>query len=406
MDPRYSADAEAFRAEVAATVARHLPGDWPGIGALSHEEAEAFTTVWRRTLYEEGLLGIAWPREYGGGGRTKLEHLVVVEECARARVPMGPPQDTVTMKLMGTTLVRWGSDDQKRRFLPRILSGDDVWAQGYSEPEAGSDLASLRTAAVRDGDEWVVNGQKIWTSGAHLANWIFLLARTDPTAPKHKGISFLLCPMDTPGIEVRPIRMSTDRREFSEVFFTDVRIPLDMVLGPVDGGWTVAMSLLASERGEEAAINPIMFRAELDRLIDLARTYGRADDPVIRDRLAWCWVQVETMRFLGARILTAYLRDGALGPEASVSKLYWSEYHKVATALAMQILGLAGLVPEGRAPLRVYRTDDPGAPNATRSWMEVFTLNAMAGTVYAGTSQVQRTILAESILHLPKEPTP
>jgi alkylation response protein AidB-like acyl-CoA dehydrogenase len=405
VDPRYSPSAEAFRAEVAATIARHLPPDWPGIGALPHAEAEAFTTDWRRTLYEEGLLGVAWPTEFGGGGRTKLEHLVIVEECARARVPMGPPQDTVTMKLMGNTLVRWGTDEQKARFLPRILSGADTWAQGYSEPEAGSDLASLRTTAVRDGDEWVVNGQKIWTSGAHLANWMFLLARTNPQAPKHKGISFLLTPMDAPGIEVRPIRMTTDRTEFSEVFFTDVRIPVDMVLGPVDGGWTVAMSLLASERGEEAAVNPIMFRAELDRLVDLAREHDRADDPVIRDRLAWCYTQVETMRFLGYRILTAYLRDGALGPEASVSKLYWSEYHQAATRLAMQILGLAGLVPAGRSPLRVYRTDDPGAPNSTRSWVEVFLLNAMAGTVYAGTSQVQRNILGESILGLPKEPT-
>ncbi len=405
MDLRYPPEAERFRERVKTFLAEHLPADWAGIGALDGAEADEFLWAWRHTLHEHRLLGVAWPVEYGGGGLTKLEHLVLVEECARARVPLGPGSDTVTVKMFGNTLVRWGTEEQKQRILPRILAGDDVWCQGYSEPDAGSDLAGLRLTARRHGDEWVLDGQKIWTSFATKANSIFVLARTDPDAPKNRGISFLLCPIDTPGVEVRPIRMLTGLSDFSEVFFNDVRIPLGNLVGRVNEGWIVANSLLAHERGEEAAINPIMFRFELDRLTALAREHDRLDDPVVRDGLAWCHMKVETMRFLGYRILTGYLRDGVLGPEASISKLYWSEYHKVAARLAMQILGLAGLVRDGgRRPPRAFRTDDPGAPNSTNSWIDIFMLNSMSGTVYAGTSEVQRNIIGESILGLPREP--
>jgi alkylation response protein AidB-like acyl-CoA dehydrogenase len=249
----------------------------------------------------------------------------------------------------------------------------------------------------------VIDGQKIWTSFATHANWIFVLARTDPTVPKHRGISFLLCPMDTPGVEVRPIRMLTGGSEFNEVFFDAARIPEDHVVGPVHGGWAVAMSLLGHERGEEAALNPIMFRHEYDRLVALAREYGRIDEPLIRARLAWCYERVEIMRLLGLRILTQYLRDGDLGPAASISKLYWSEYHQRVTALALDVLGADTLAIDGRGPLRAYRMDDPGARNTTGSWVGTF-YNAVAGTIYAGTSEVQRNILAESVLGLPREP--
>ena len=404
MDLRPSPRAETFRARVRAFLAEQLPADWPGIGALPVAEADTFVARWRRTLYEHGFLGLAWPVEYGGGGMSKLEQVVLVEECARAMVPLGPASDTVSVKMVGNTLLKWGTEEQKRRLLPRILSGDDVWCQGFSEPNAGSDLAGLTTRAVRDGDSWVIDGQKIWTSFATRANWIFVLARTDPTAPTHHGISFLLCPMDTPGIEVRPIRMLTGGSEFNEVFFDGVRTPAENVVGSAHGGWAVAKSLLGHERGEEAALNPIMFRHELDRLIALARDHGRIEEPGVRDRLAWCHAQVEIMRLLGMRILTQYLRDGDLGPAASISKLYWSEYHKVAAELAMAIMGPAGLVPEGHVPPRAYRTDDPGAPNSTASWAHIWMLNAASGTVYAGTSQVQRNILAESLLGLPREP--
>jgi alkylation response protein AidB-like acyl-CoA dehydrogenase len=404
VDPRHAPQAEEFRARVRAVLTEHLPADWPGIGALDEDEAGEFVAAWRRMLYENGLLGVAWPREYGGQGKTKLEQVILVEECARAMVPLGPPSDTVTVKMVGNTLLRWGTESQKRRFIPRILSGEDTWCQGFSEPDAGSDLAGVRTTAVLDGDEWVINGQKIWTSFAHQANWIFVLARTGTIVAKHKGLSFLLCPMGQPGIDVRPITMPTGRSDFNEVFFDNVRTPADDIVGEVNQGWAVAMSLLGHERGEEAALNPIMFRHELDRLFELARAFGKDRDPVIRDRLAWCYMKVETMRYLGLRILTQYLREGELGPAASVSKLYWSEYHKQAANLAMQIMGPAGLIPAGHRPPRAYRTDDPGAPNSTASWEQILLLNAPSGTIYAGTSEVQRNILGEVSLGLPKEP--
>jgi alkylation response protein AidB-like acyl-CoA dehydrogenase len=404
VDPRYSPEAEAFREQVRSFLAAELPSDWRGIGALDPSEAAHFTERWRHTLYEHGFLGVAWPTEYGGAGLSKLEQVVLAEELARAGVPAGIPSDTFGLKMLGNTLLRWGTEAQKRHFLPRILSGEDRWCQGFSEPNAGSDLGAATTRAVRDGDEWIINGQKIWTSRAQEASWIFLLARTNQEAPKHKGLSFLLCPLDQRGIEVRPITMLNGTTEFNEVFFTDARTRVDNIVGAVDGGWTVAMTLLGHERGEEAAINPILFRAELDRLLQLARDFGRAADPLVRDRLAWCYTQVETMRFLGYRILTGYLRGGELGAAASISKLFWSEYHLRMSELAMAIMGPAGLVPEGRRPARGYRTDDPGVPNDTASWTNVFLLNARSGTVYAGTSQVQRNILGETVLGLPKEP--
>jgi alkylation response protein AidB-like acyl-CoA dehydrogenase len=404
VDLRYPPEAEQFREVVRAFLAEHVPAGWTGMGSLDRDEADAFTLHWRSLLHEHGLLGITWPTEYGGGGRTKLDQVVLAEEFARARVPLGRVTDTTSIKMLGNTLLRWGTEAQKRRFIPRILSGDDVWVQGYSEPEAGSDLAGLRLSARRDGGEWVLNGQKIWTSRGMEGNWMFLLARTDADAPKHRGISFLLCPLDIPGVEVRPITTLTGEAEFCEVFFTDARIPVENIVGEVDGGWAVANSLLGHERGEEAATNPILFRAELDRIISLAREHGRDRDPLIRDRLAWCYTLVETMRFLGYRILTQYLRDGAIGPEASISKLYWSEYHQHAVDLALAILGADALVRRGRRPYRHFRTDEPGAVDSTNSWIDVFLLNARSGTVYAGTSEVQRNIIGETILGLPREP--
>jgi alkylation response protein AidB-like acyl-CoA dehydrogenase len=404
VDLRYPPEAEHFRATLRTFLATHLPSDWQGIGALDREDAEAFTLKWRRVLFDNGLLGITWPKEYGGGGRTKVEQVVLAEEFARARVPLGRVTDTTSIKMLGNTLLRWGTEEQKRRFVPRILSGEDVWVQGYSEPEAGSDLAGLRLRADQDGSEWVINGQKIWTSRGTEGNWIFLLARTDPDAGKNRGISFLLCPLDVPGVEVRPIKTLTGDAEFCEVFFTEARIPLENIVGEVNGGWAVATSLLGHERGEEAATNPILFRAEFDRIVQLAREHGRNDDPVVRDRLAWCYTKVETMRFLGYRILTQYLRDGVLGPEASISKLFWSEYHQHAVDLALAILGADALVRRGRRPYKHFRTDEPGAENSTNSWIDVFLLNARSGTVYAGTSEVQRNIIGETILGLPREP--
>jgi hypothetical protein len=232
---------------------------------------------------------------------------------------------------------------------------------------------------------------------------IFVLTRTDATAPKHRGITFLLCPMDQPGVEVRPIKMLSGQSEFNEVFFTDARCPRDNVVGQVNGGWAVAMTLLGYERGEAAAVGPIRYQADLARLIELARSRGATSDPLIRQRLAWCYAKVQIMRYLGYRALTGWLNGATPGPEGSIGKLYWSEYHKVHTELAMDILGLDGLVPTGRPPSTAFQTDDAGAPNSTASWAGVF-LNARAGTIYAGSSQIQRNILGEIVLGLPKEP--
>ncbi|WP_328843743.1 acyl-CoA dehydrogenase family protein [Streptomyces sp. NBC_00258] len=403
MDITYPPETEAFRTEVKAFLADALPAGWKGIGALDEEAAWAFARDWRRRLAERGLLSLTWPEEFGGRGLSKLHQVVLMEELALAGVPFGLPQDTFGVKMLANTLLRWGTQEQRSHFLPRILSGEDTWCQGYSEPDAGSDLASLRTRAVREGEEWVIDGQKVWTSGAHHSDWIFVLARTDPDASKHRGISFLLVPLDQPGVEVRPFRMMSGQLHFNEVFFNGAHTRADLVVGGVDNGWTVAQSLLGVERGEEAATNPILFRAEVERLVELARLYGRDQDPVIRQRIAWCWSKVEIMRFLGYRILTGWLKGAEPGPETSIAKLYWSEYHTKVTDLAMDIMGLHGQVPVGRPPLRTYRTDDPGAANSSASWSTTY-LIALSGTIYAGTSQVQRNILAEKVLGLPREP--
>jgi alkylation response protein AidB-like acyl-CoA dehydrogenase len=403
MDPRYSEQAEAFRERVKAFLAEHLPADWPGIGAFAKPEALAFTEQWRTTLHTNRLLAPAWPVEYGGGGLSKVEQVVLVEEMAKVGVPSMGPNDTFSMKMVGGILLKWGTDEQKQNFLPRILSGEYVWCQGYSEPDSGSDLASLRTTAVRDGDEFVITGSKIWQTRAKEANWIFVLARTNPSLPKHKGISLLLVPMDQPGVVVRPIRKMGGAPDFNEVFFDGARTSVSNVVGAIDNGWTVANSLLGLERGDEAATNPVQFRAEFDRLVAMARELGRLDDPVIRDRIANAYIRVETMRYLGYRILTGVLTTGSIGPESSISKVQWSEYHRDVTRLAIEVLGARAMVLEGRPPVRGYRADDPGAPNTTASWVGAL-YNGVADTIYAGTSEIQRNILAERVLGLPREP--
>ena len=299
----------------------------------------------------------------------------------------------------------YGTEEQKQRHLPKIVSGEVRWCQGYSEPGSGSDLASLRTKGELDGDEWVINGQKVWTTQAQHADYCFLLCRTDPDAPKHKGISFLLVPMDQPGIEVRPIKMISGDSEFNEVFYTDARCAKENVVGGVNNGWGVAMSLLGFERGEAAATGPIRYEAELERLTELARSKGVADDPVVRQKLAWCYSKVQIMRYNGMRVLTQFLQGHHPGPDAAIGKLYWSEYHKVVTELAVEIMGADALFIEGRRPSSSFSADDPGAPNVSGSWVNTF-LNARAGTIYAGSSQIQRNIIGEMILGLPKEPKP
>jgi hypothetical protein len=404
VNPRHSEEAEAFRIRVRRILSENLASDWAGLGAIvDRTEADRFVEEWRKVLSAHGLLAVSWPKEYGGAGLTKAEQVVLAEELAHRGLPAGGHNDVFGIKMLGNTLLRWGTERQKRTLLPRILSGQDRWCQGFSEPDAGSDLASLRTSAMRRGSEFVISGQKIWTSRAREANRIFLLARTNPDAPKHRGISFLLIDMEQPGIEVRPIKAMSGESEFNEVFFDGATTPVDNIIGEVDQGWAVASTLLGLERGDEAAIIPINLRAELERLMAMARERGRTEDPIVRQRVADVYIRCEIMRYIGLRILTGVINGGSLGPESSISKLYWSEYHKRATKLAVDVLGSDALVIEGRGPLRAYRTDDPGAPNSSGSWLGAF-YNSVAGTIMAGTSEVQRNILGQSVLGLPREP--
>jgi alkylation response protein AidB-like acyl-CoA dehydrogenase len=403
MRPTYSPEAEVYREKVHAFLAEQLPPSWRGIGSLEGDEFTTFVADWRRTLYEAKYLAPGWPQEYGGAGLSALEQVIVAEEFAKAGVPTGGPNDVFGIQMLGNTLLQWGTEEQKRHYLPRILSGEDLWCQGYSEPNAGSDLSNLALRAELDGDQWILNGQKIWTSAGHLADHIFTLARTDPDAPRHKGISFLLVDMRQPGVEVRPIKMISGDSEFNEVFYTDAVCPKHEVVGGVNNGWAVAMTLLGYERGEAAATLPVRFQGELDRLLLLAKERGRADDPVIRQRLAWCYSKVQIMRWIGMRTLTRFLAGHHPGPDGGIFKLYWSEYHRVVTELAVDILGAEAGVPSGRHPSSAFQTDDAGAPNDSASWVGTF-LVARAGTIYAGSSQIQRNIVGEMVLGLPKEP--
>lgn len=405
MRPTYSAEADAYREKVQAFLAESLPSDWQGIGQLEGDELTSFVDQWRATLHRAGYLAPGWPVEYGGAGLSALEQVILAEEFATAGVPTGGPNDVFGIQMLGNTLLQWGTDEQKSYYLPRILANDDVWCQGYSEPDAGSDLANVGLRAVLDGDQWVLNGQKIWTSAGHLADHIFTLARTDPEAPKHKGISFLLVDMRQPGIEVRPIKMISGESEFNEIFYTDATCPKHEVVGGVNNGWAVAMTLLGYERGEAAATMPIRFQGELDRLLVMAKERGVSDDPRIRQRLAWCYSKVRIMRYNGMRTLTQFLNGHHPGPDGAISKLYWSEYHRIVTELAVEILGAEAMIPTGRQPTSAFQTDDEGAPNSSASWVGTF-LTARAGTIYAGSSQIQRNIIGEMVLGLPKEPRP
>lgn len=403
MDIIYPPEAEAFRTRVKAFLVEQLPVGWGGIGALPEAEREAFRESWRTTLADHQMLAVSWPTEYGGAGLSHVEQVVLAEEFAKAGAPQGSENDTFGIGMLGNTLIKMGTEAQKQHYLPRILSGEQRWCQGYSEPEAGSDLAGIRTSAVLDGDQWVINGQKTWTSAGHLADHIFVLARTDAGAPKHKGISFLLVPMDQPGVEVRPITNMAGYALFNEVFFTDARTGAQEVVGAVNDGWRTAMALLGFERGVTATTDAIRFRGDLDRLIALARERGLTTDPRLRERLAWCHGRVEVMRFRGYQALTRSLSGQPLGPESAISKIIWSEYFQAYTELAMEILGPEALAATGQPTGGMLQMPEAGTENSALSWVETF-LAARAGTIYAGSSQIQRNIIGEQLLGLPKEP--
>ncbi|HEY3144461.1 MAG TPA: acyl-CoA dehydrogenase family protein [Acidimicrobiales bacterium] len=396
MDLRENADDRAFRAEVRAFLDDSLAGDFavvrgrggPGDEHSLYDERLA----WEHHLGAHGWTCVGWPKEHGGRGLTLRQQVVYFEEYARARAPgrLGH----IGEGLVGPTLIAFGTPEQRQRFLPPIAAGEELWCQGYSEPNAGSDLANIQTKAVRDGDDWVLTGQKVWTSLAHWAQWCFVLARTTPVTaggPKHHGISYLLVPMDQPEIETRPIVQLTGDSEFNEVFFDGARTPVDNTVGEVDDGWRVAMGTLAFERGASTLGQQLNFRNELDAILAVARCNGRHADPVIRQRLAAAHSGLEIMRLNALRTLSGD-EQASLGREALIGKLYWSTFHRGLGELAMDVLGTEATVAH-----------DDASELAALQRLFLFT---RADTIYGGSNQVQRNIIGERALGLPKEPRP
>jgi alkylation response protein AidB-like acyl-CoA dehydrogenase len=408
MDLNYPPEAEAFRAEIRAWLEANLPEGW-GTPAWSPsaEERAAWVASWNEKLYEGGWICASWPAEYGGKGLSVMESVVLNEEFGRVGAPLRA--DFFGDTLVGPTLLQWGTEEQKKRFLPGIMRGETSWCQGFSEPDAGSDLASLRTTAVLDGEEWRIDGQKIWTTQAQYADYIFLLARTDPDAPKHAGISYLLVPMRQPGVEVRPITQVDGSSEFNEVWFSGARCPAENVVGGVNNGWKVAMTTLGFERGTSATTGFRRFQKELDSVMDLARRTGQNADPLVRQDLARAWSTVKIMQINGYRSLTGVLTasaDPSLAALGATNKMLWSEYHQWFTERALDLLGPAGQVLTGsEGPDAVggigRRTGRPGYPPSPLQTAFFF---ARSETIWGGSAQIQRNIVAERILGLPKEP--
>jgi hypothetical protein len=405
MDLTYPPEAEEFRTEIRAWLADHLPEGWgtPEL-AMSKEERRAFVEAWTEQLHRGGWICAGWPAEYGGKGLSLLQQVVLNEEFARAQAPLRA--DFFGDTLVGPTILQWGTEEQKKAFIPGILEGTISWCQGFSEPDAGSDLAALKTRAELDGDEWVINGQKVWTTQAQFADYIFLLARTNPEAPKHAGISYLLVPMRQDGVEVRPIEQVDGSADFNEVFFTNARCPKENVVGGVDNGWKVAMTTLGFERGSSATTGHRRFARELDAILQEARRRGADKDPLIRQRLARSWSNIKIMEINGYRSLTDALNGthhaAALG---ACNKMFWSETHQETMELAMDILGMDGQVLRG----------DPGGVEVLpgmrrgRSEYPVDDLQASfffsrSETIWGGAAQIQRNIIGERALGLPKEP--
>lgn len=395
MDLTDSPSDAAFRQDVRAWLTAHLTDELRALDSDLSTDTDV-RLAWERELGRGGWIGIDWPAEYGGRGATVTQSLVWHEEYARAGAPV---RAIFGEGLLGPTLIALGTDEQKARFLPPILRGEEQWCQGFSEPEAGSDLASARTRARLEGDTWVIDGQKTWTSQATMADWIFILARTDSTAPRHKGLSFLLVPMDAPGVEVRPIRQLTGTSEFNEVWFEGVRTPADMIVGAPGDGWKAAMATLSFERGTAFLGQQVRFAREFWQVVERARAAGLAESPTVRQKLADAYIGLHIMRCTGYRTVTQVSRTGRPGPESSIGKLFWSQWHQRLGELQMDLLGLDSQVVPASSPAEVSSQDWKLAP-----WQQSF-LFSRAHTIYAGTSEVQRSIVAERVLGLPREPT-
>jgi len=383
-----------FRDEVRTWLEEHLVGEFAGLrgrGGMGQEDIPVEQQIaWEREMAGGGWLGIDFPAHLGGQECSLSEQVLFHQTYVEARAPGRLPNMGVT--LLGPTLVAYGTPEHQERFVPPILSGDEFWCQGYSEPNAGSDLANVGTKAMLDGDRWVVNGQKIWTSLAQYSDWCFAVCRTDPDSARHAGLSYLLVPMDQPGIEIRPIVQITGGTEFNEVFFDDAVTDADLVVGQPGRGWEVAMGTLAFERGASTLGQQTYFRQELDSLLAEARANGAADDLVVRQELAQAYATLEIMRYNNLRMLTVVDAGGVPGPEMSIGKLVWSNWHRSLGELMMRVRGAAALAVA--ADDEEYSLD---------SWQRTF-LYSRAHTIYAGSNEIQRNIIGERVLGLPREP--
>jgi alkylation response protein AidB-like acyl-CoA dehydrogenase len=391
MDFSLSPADERFRGELRAWLGAHRPAR---AERVPHDDASlaeefAFLRDWQRRLHAAGYVGLLWPREYGGRGARPTQQAILNEELARARAPQ--LINRVGINNTGPTLIAHGTDEQKRRFLPAILSADEIWCQLFSEPGAGSDLAAVRTRAEPDGDRFRVTGQKVWTSYAQFSKWAILLARTDPSLPKHRGLTYFLLDMESRGVTILPLRQITGSTEFSEVFLEDVPVPRAHVVGSVNGGWEIAMTTLAHERGTGFAFKEqVLQRIAVEDAIGLARSLGRAADPSVRQELARAWIDVEIMRLLNCRTLTRLERGEEPGPESSLVKLFWATLTQRLHAVALELEG-----PHGQLVAGSRHVVGDGRWQQALLWSRV-------ASIAGGTSEVQANIIAQRILGLPR----
>ncbi len=376
MDLTLTPEEQAFRDEVRTWLEENHPGEPPA----GDEAGFAFSREWQRKMHEGGWAGISWPKEYGGRGASLIEQAIFSEEMARTRAPR--PANVLGLVMGGPVVIAHGNEDQKERFLEPILSAEEIWCQGFSEPESGSDLASLKTKAVKENGGWRVTGQKVWTTYAHEAKWCMLVARSDPDAPKHKGLTYFILDMDQDGVEVRPLRQITGEAEFNEIFLEGAYIPDENLVGGEGNGWNVAITTLMHERAGLGAASAVQVRRDLEELIDELRERGLGDDPVIRERIAKLQIGAEALRLGGLRSLTQQMKVGIPGPEGSVAKWQWADTNQGLTELASESLGDEGL--------------QSGSPWAYRM------LRARANSIEGGTTEVMKNILAERVLGLPK----
>lgn len=399
--PLSAADVE-FRDEVRTWLDEHLTGEFAGQadrGGPDDDDNWELRRAWEKELGAGNWLGMSWPVEYGGRGASMTQEIVFAMEYARAGAP--PRAAFHGETLMAPTALAYGTEEQKQRLLPPMSRAEVVWCQGYSEPGAGSDLANVSTRARLDDGEWVINGQKIWTTFAHHADWIFAIVRTDPESRKHAGLSYMLIPLDQPGVTVRPIRTMLGDSGFNEVFFDNARTSVDNVLGPTGAGWTAAMTTLGHERATSVLNYQFSFVREMEHLKTLARRRAPLDDPSLKHRLVNSYIGLQIMAYNNLRTLSTALRDGEFGPEASIGKYYWSRWHQQFTEIAMDVMGDDALL--GTDWSTGLSEDGAPAIDAETALRRAF-IRGRAETIYAGASEIQKNIISERVLKLPKEP--